>query len=81
MKNRITASAETLLDQATDTADEYLAQAIKSIDKRFGKGYAQQHPELVAAFMKVAAQDFQTVFSIQTIQDAVLEVIEAIKEK
>jgi hypothetical protein len=55
-----TASAETLMRQATHTADYYLEQAIHYIDDRFGAGYAYDHPELVAAFMRTCAADFET---------------------
>lgn len=54
----ITASYETLMRQAPMTADEYLHAAVRSLDKQFGEGYAQAHPELVAGYMKVCASDF-----------------------
>ena len=42
------------------TAGEYLQHAIVEIDKELGDGYAAKHPELIAAFIQVAAMDFQT---------------------
>jgi hypothetical protein len=56
----IQADAGTLLRQASDTADEYLGAAIKCIDQRLGKGYAAKNPDLIAAFMRVAGDDFRT---------------------
>ena len=41
-------------------ADECLARAIRSIDLRLGQGYAKTHPELVATYMTIAAQEFNT---------------------
>ncbi len=41
-------------------ADECLARAIRSIDLRFGQGYAKAHPELVATYMDIATQEFNT---------------------
>jgi len=41
-------------------ADECLARAIRSIDLRFGQGYAKAHPELVATYMQIAAQEYNT---------------------
>lgn len=41
-------------------ADECLARAIRNIDLRFGQGYAKTHPELVATYMEIAAQEFNT---------------------
>ncbi|MBD3308542.1 hypothetical protein GF339_19100 [candidate division KSB3 bacterium] len=41
-------------------ADECLTRAIRSIDLRFGQGYAKAHPELVTTYMTIAAQEFNT---------------------
>lgn len=49
--------AETLESQASRTAASWLQDAIREIDKVFGSGYAKEHPELVAAFMKTAGLD------------------------
>ena len=37
-----------------------MLNAIADIDERLGKGYAKQHPELIAAYMHTAAIDFAT---------------------
>lgn len=58
MVERITASADRLMEQASMTACEYLDEAVRKIDSTFGTGYAKQHPELVAGFMQTAAADF-----------------------
>ncbi|EFK6803476.1 hypothetical protein ACM5G3_004515 [Escherichia coli] len=44
-------SADTLAEQAAKTASGWMSDAVIAIDELFGKGYAKQHPELVAAFM------------------------------
>jgi len=49
-----------LMKHATDTANDYMMAAIRCIDAHFGNGYAQSHPELIAAFMMTAAKDYQT---------------------
>lgn len=49
--------ADTLAEQAAKTASGWMSDAVEEIDKLFGKGYAKQHPELVAAFMQSAAID------------------------
>jgi hypothetical protein len=54
--------ADLLLRQASETAHTYFHQAIRSIDDRFGKGYAEKHPELIAGFMQTAALDFMASF-------------------
>jgi hypothetical protein len=51
------ADGNTLLRQAKLTAEEYFNAAVNSIDHSFGDGYAEKHPELIAAFMQVAASD------------------------
>jgi hypothetical protein len=56
----ITADSDTLLRQASATADNYLMNAIEDIDKRLGRGYAKAHPELIGAYMQTAAVDLGT---------------------
>lgn len=50
-------SAETLMGQAGDTAATWLRTAIIEIDEALGKGYAKNHPELIAGFMQAAGAD------------------------
>ena len=57
-EQRVTADFATLTRQAGMTADEYLGDAIQSIDARLGAGYAAKHPELIGAFMQTCAADF-----------------------
>ena len=70
----ITASYETLMRQAPMTADVYLDAAVHSLDRQFGEGYAQTHPELVAGYMKTCAMDFGTSVLVVAIQEAVEQV-------
>jgi len=74
--SHIQANADTLLRQASMTADGYLSAAIESIDKAFEKGFAKKHPELVAAYMKVAASDFNHA----TLAKAQAEAIETLSD-
>ena len=55
-------SPETLVEHSAMTADKHMADAIKYIDNRFGKGYAKKNPQLVGSFMKTAAIDFAAGF-------------------
>jgi hypothetical protein len=57
MSEYITASFDTLLGQASDTAAVHLCRAQQEIDSVFGKGYAAKNPQLVAAFMLTASAD------------------------
>ena len=66
----ITTDYTTLVDQASGTAGDYLFAAKKKIDQTFGEGYASKHPELVAAFIKTAGQDFNTAVLAVAIQEA-----------
>lgn len=51
------------------TAAEYLHKGVKALDGEFGEGYAARHPELLAAFMRTAALDFQTSVCAAVAQD------------
>ena len=57
MEKLCTCSFEKSMDDAVATANIYMYKAIDSIDQQFGKGYAKEHPELVAGFMKCCADD------------------------
>lgn len=50
-------SAETMMDQAGNTAVSWFRTAVIEIDELFGKGYAKTHPELIAGFMQAAGYD------------------------
>lgn len=79
--DHISASAETLMKQASMTADEYFRAAIRNIDAQFGPGYAEANPALVGAFMNAASRDFGTSMLAAVIQDVdtnVLNISEAL---
>jgi len=57
---------ESLMKQASDTADVYLNRAATAVDERFGEGYAAKNPTLVVAHMRVAAMDFDTMVKFRT---------------
>lgn len=59
----ITASPQTLMDQAPKTVVGYMQDAVRYIDSEFGEGYAAKNPALVAAFIQACAQDFHTSIS------------------
>lgn len=61
---------DNLVGQASNTAADYMAAAKKHIDRTFGDGYALKHPELVAAFMKSAGEDFNTAVLAIAVQEA-----------
>jgi hypothetical protein len=73
----ITADATTLMRQAPMTAEVYMLEAVKCINERFGMGYAKDHPDLVAAFMYVAGNDFNAAIQAQAISEAAQAISEA----
>jgi hypothetical protein len=76
----ISADATTLMFQAPDTIAEYLRKARKFIDEEFEEGYAAQNPDLVAAFIKAAAYDFNTALVAKHIGGALSEIAEGIEK-
>ena len=69
MMDKITVSANSLLQQAPETANSYLRSAIRILDKEFGEGYAKSNPELVGAYLNVCAIDFATAAITSGLQD------------
>jgi hypothetical protein len=74
--SHIQANSDTLLRQASMTAMEYFDKAVIHIDDSFGKGYAKEHPELIAAFMQVAASDFNAANSAKSLAEAIEQLAE-----
>ena len=57
---RVEATASELMEQAAGTTEVYLREGVAALDRQLGEGYAVRHPELLAAFMRVAAADFHS---------------------
>ena len=57
------------MDQAPKTIGNYLIDAVRMIDHKFGAGYSADHPELVAAFIKASAMDFATAIIAQRLDN------------
>src|ERR1035437_988991 len=70
--------AQSLMRQAGMTAEEYLNDGIRCIDRSLGKGFAKDHPELIAAFMRTAALDFASVFVTEQVIVAIRDAAEII---
>ncbi|MGA0588865.1 hypothetical protein ACO2Q2_17350 [Dyella sp. KRB-257] len=88
MGDRITASFDTLLSQASMTAGAYMSSAVREIDETFGSGFAKANPALVAAFMQVASADFATASNgkilgsaLDRISGALSDVAEALRDQ
>lgn len=82
MKDIILDATELARD-CLSTADEYMRMAINNIDKRLGEGYAEKHPELVAAYMTTTALDYQaaaTLIASQNVRDALDAICSAIDD-
>ncbi len=70
MKERNDACTK-LMQESIDDAEFYLTSSMEILNKKFGPGYVEQHPELVAAMMQTAA-----TANMQTIIRNMLENIE-----
>jgi hypothetical protein len=60
-------SVELAFRQAGSTVSTYLAEAIEAIDRHFGEGYAQKHPELVGAFIMACTNDVQAMLLFESL--------------
>lgn len=76
MSISVMASAETLMRQAGFTAEEYMHKAVGSIDGKLGDGYAKKNPELIAAFMKTAAMDYEASCLLKGLESIAEEISE-----
>lgn len=64
----VTASPETLMEQAPEVAARFLKTAINAIDKECGSGYAEANPTLIGAFIQAAVMEFNAKTQIQNLQ-------------
>jgi hypothetical protein len=55
--------------QAGDTIATYLADAKVHIDRHFGAGYAEAHPELVGAFIQACTADVQAMLVFKGLEE------------
>lgn len=56
--NTITQDPDTLTRDAATATGDCIDRAVANIDGQFGDGYAEDNPELVAAFLQAAAINF-----------------------
>jgi hypothetical protein len=65
-------SLHQLVRQAGYTAEEWLGQAVKAIDKEFGEGFAEKNPALVGSFIQGAGLD-QIAMYIKSLSESLYE--------
>lgn len=75
----IEASFDTLTRQASDTVASYLRSAVQEIDSTFSDGYAEKHPELVAAFIQASVSGFNASATAKVLGASIGRVSEAIE--
>lgn len=63
-------SDQYLFNQAKDSAHDYMMAAIRSIDEKFGDGFAAKNVSLINNFMLVASIDFLTCSAIKPAVEA-----------
>lgn len=69
MPEFIEANLDTLFTLAQSRTESYLRTAETQIDEVFGAGYAREHPELIAAFMKTASDEFTRTATAKVLQN------------
>lgn len=70
-----------LVEESCEAADEIMATAVDEINKTFGPGYAAAHPELVGAYMRTAAQNFDTTMRVYANERLVKDLVDKLVEK
>jgi molybdopterin biosynthesis enzyme MoaB len=75
----ISGSYDELTLSAAASTDDFLAAAVRSIDKQMGAGFAKDHPELVAAFLSTASAEYRNAALIVAIQESTKSVATSLK--
>ncbi len=76
----IKASYDTLEKQAVKSVKYYFDEMVEMLDKKFGKDYAKNNPDLLAELVKACVNDFKTCSSgkiffegMEEIKDGLIE--------
>lgn len=64
--------------KASDQATNWMRAAVRELDKRFGEGYAERNPALVAAMVQAASAD-QHFQGVNALASAVEELADAMR--
>jgi hypothetical protein len=76
---KITASIETLVEQAPWTTKMHMREAIKDIDSFFGEGYAKENPELLGQYIRACSNDVLNASITSALQD-ISESLKSLKD-
>jgi hypothetical protein len=79
-KPMIAAEFGELEKQAPETAALYMRTAVERIDRLFGSGFAEKHPDLMAAFMRTAFDDFASASRLKVLESLVIRLCDALGE-
>ena len=77
--SNITGSTDQLETNAVAVAKGYFTAACAGIDTTFEKGFAKDHPELIAAYIRTAAIDLQTLLISRAIEYAADRIAESVR--
>jgi hypothetical protein len=80
LENLTAATADKCRGLVLTEAGHYLTAAIAEIDKQLGRGYASEHPQLIAAFMQACAIEAVAGTLEREIRDLAETVAQAIRE-
>lgn len=80
MSNRIDVSFQVLQEQSADAVDYYLDKAVHSIDGRFGEGFAQKNPDLVASLVASAISEFHSAAQLKVYGSALDSIASALEK-
>jgi hypothetical protein len=74
-------SGTAIMHQAHMTTHDYLIQAVKDINEVMGEGAAEKYPQIVAAYLTVAATDYGATIIAQQVRlglDAITDELNSI---
>lgn len=74
----VTASPESLMEQAPETVARFLRNAVEKIDKEFGEGFSKENPALVGVFIHACLVDLNQASGAQNIQAVASALIDSL---
>jgi hypothetical protein len=69
-KRVMTGDPVDILECSEHNTSRFLLEAVKHIDRQFGKGFAKKNPSLVGQYIATCSSDFNNALLVRAIEEA-----------
>ena len=69
-KRVVTGNVAEVIESSEHNISRFLLEAVKHLDRQFGKGYAKKNPNLVGQYIAACSADFNNAILVRAIEEA-----------